>query len=139
MAAEPRPGSEDYFGIRIEPGEQLAERFPQAAVRARLYRLEDDGASDLARRKRSVKDSIASRKDAIARIEARQAGETNLPPRPQEEADRFIAGHQEAIRKLETKKPDVGPAVNIIAPMARRVAREDRRRARKSAKSERQP
>ncbi|ACL42238.1 hypothetical protein Achl_4287 (plasmid) [Pseudarthrobacter chlorophenolicus A6] len=131
MTAKPRPGSEDYFGIRIAPGEQLAERFPQVAVRARLYRLEDDGASDLARRKRSVKDSIASRKDIIARIRKRQAGKTNLPPRPQEEADRTIAAHQEAIRRLEAKKPDVAPAVNIVAPVARRVAREDRRRAKK--------
>jgi hypothetical protein len=81
-----------------------------------------------------VKDSIASRKELIAQIEKRQAGETSLPPRPQEEADRFIAGHQEAIRKLEAKKPDVGPAVNIIAPMTRRVAREDRRRDRKAGR-----
>jgi len=126
------PGPEDYLGIRIAPDEQLAERFPQTAVRARLYRLEDDGASDLARRKRSVKVSISNRKDTIARIRKRQAGETNLPPRPQEEADRYIAAHQEAIRKLEETKPDVGPAVNIVAPTNRRVAREDRRRAKRA-------
>jgi small-conductance mechanosensitive channel len=132
MTASPsRDNNEDYFGIRISPGEQLAERYPQAAVRARLYRLEDDGASDLARRKRSIKESIATRRDTITRIEERQAGKTNLPPRPQEQADQFIAAHREAIRKLEERLADVAPAANIIAPMTRRVAREDRRRARK--------
>ena len=121
-----------YFGIRIAPCEQLAERFPQAAVRARIYQLEDDGASDLARRKRSLKESIANRKLTIAQIEKRQAGKTTLLPRPQEEADRFIAAHRQAIRGLKEQLAAMGPAAPVIAPMARRVAREDRRRAKKT-------
>lgn len=129
MTVNPPPGPEDYFGIRIAAGERLAERFPQAAVRARLYRLEDDGAADLAHRKRATKDRIATRRMLIEKIEQRQAGESRFPPLPQEDADRFIAAHREAIRRLEEQKADVGPAVNIIAPMTRRVAREDRRRA----------
>ncbi|WP_422759186.1 hypothetical protein [Paenarthrobacter sp. C1] len=118
------------FGIHIDEDEPLAERFPQAAVRARLYRLEDDGAADLAHRKRASKDSIATRRELIQRIQA--AGLTKHEPMPQEQADRFIAGHLEAIKKLEEAKPEIGPGVNIIAPMTRRVAREDRRRTRKS-------
>lgn len=132
MTANPPPGPEDYHGIRIAAGENLAERFPQAAVRARLYRLEDDGAADLAHRKRDTKDRIATRRMLITKIEERQAGESRFPPLPQEDADRFIAVHREAISRLEVQKADVGPAVNIVAPMTRRVAREDRRRGRKT-------
>lgn len=128
------PGPINHFGIHIDEDEPLAERFPQAAVRARLYRLEDDGAADLAHRKRAAKDSIATRRELIRRIQDRQAGLTGHEPMPREQADRFIAGHLEAIRKLEEAKPEIGPAVNIIAPMTRRVAREDRRRTRKSGK-----
>lgn len=139
MAVNPPSGPDDYFGIRIAAGENLAERFPQAAVRARLYRLEDDGAADLAHRKRDTKDRIATRRMLIEKIEQRQAGESRFPPLPQEDADRFIAAHLEVIRKLEEQKADVRPAVNIIAPMTRRVAREDRRRARKAETTERKP
>lgn len=138
MSTNPPPGPDDYYGIRIAAGENLAGRFPQAAVRARLYRLEDDGASDLAHRKRSLRESIASRKMVIFRIEQRQAGATDLLPRPQEEADRFIAGHREAIRELKEKLAALGTAAPVIAPMTRRVAREDRRRARKMKSTERQ-
>lgn len=139
MTVNPPPGPDDYYGIRIAAGENLAERFPQAAVRARLYRLEDDGAADLAHRKRDTKDRIATRRMLIEKIEQRQAGESRFPPLPQEDADRFIAAHREVIRKLEEQKAGVRPAVNIIAPMTRRVAREDRRRARKAETTERKP
>lgn len=121
---------EDYHGIRIVSGENLASRFPQAAVRARMYRLEDGGASDLAHRKRSLKESIASRKLSIAQIQNRQAGKTGLPPRPQGEADGLIARHRAAIRELKEKLTDIGTSTPVIAPMTRRVAREDRRRER---------
>jgi small-conductance mechanosensitive channel len=127
----------DYYGIRIAPGENLAARFPQAAVRARMYRLEDDGASDLARRKRSLRESIAARRAIILQIEQRQAGAGKLPPRPQGEAERFIAGHREGIRELKAKLAALAPATPVIAPMTRRVAREDRRRARKTKSTER--
>jgi hypothetical protein len=139
VTVNPLPGPDDYYGIRIAAGENLAERFPQAAVRARLYRLEDDGAADLAHRKRDTKDRIATRRMLIEKIEQRQAGESRFPPLPQEDADRFIAAHREVIRKLEEQKAGVRPAVNIIAPMTRRVAREDRRRARKAGTTERKP
>jgi hypothetical protein len=139
MTVNPPPGPDDYYGIRIAAGENLAERFPQAAVRARLYRLEDGGAADLAHRKRDTKDRIATRRMLIEKIEQRQAGESRFPPLPQEDADRFIAAHREVIRKLEEQKAGVRPAVNIIAPMTRRVAREDRRRARKAETTERKP
>ncbi|HEX9088233.1 MAG TPA: hypothetical protein VF867_11960 [Arthrobacter sp.] len=115
----------------------LADTVKQASRRARIYRLEDDGASDLARRKRSLKESIASRKMIIFRIEQRQAGATGLPPRPGDEAERFIAAHSEAIRDLKEQLAAAGPATAILAPMARRVAREDRRRDRKTRATER--
>ncbi|QOD06018.1 hypothetical protein [Pseudarthrobacter sp. BIM B-2242] len=132
-------GSPYYDNLRAS-GENLADRVKQASRRARLYDLEDDGASDLAQRKRSAKDSIATRRYLIKRIEDRQAGRANLPPRPQEEADNFIAAHLEAIKRLEEAKPEIGPAVNVLAPMTRRVAREDRRRSRRTKKrAEREP
>ncbi|GAA4033168.1 hypothetical protein GCM10023063_15750 [Arthrobacter methylotrophus] len=126
------PEPESYFGIRIEPGENLAGTVKQASRRARIYRLADDGASDLAHRKRSLKESIANRKLLIACIEKRQAGETGQLPRSQEEADRFIAAHREAIRDLKERLAGAAPANPAIAPMTRRVAREDRRRERKA-------
>lgn len=134
--AEPE---KSYYQRLRESGENLAGRVKQASSRAYLYGLEDDGASGLARRKRAVKDAIATRKSIIVQIEKRQAGKTRLLPRPQDEADRVIAAHREAIRRLEEKNPDIGPSVNVIAPMARRVAREDRRRARKTKTTERKP
>jgi hypothetical protein len=125
-----RPASEDYYGIRIAAGEDLSERFPQVAVRARLYRLEDDGASDLARRKRAAKDSAANSRRAIKALQKRQAGEGRLPPMDHDTADRMIAAHRQRIADRESGATTVGPAVNVTAPVARRVAREDRKRRR---------
>jgi len=124
----------DYYGIRIAPGEQLARRFPQVAVRARLYRLEDDGASDLARRKRAAKDRgpdvVERHERAIAAIEKRQRGESALEPVDPKIAEIRIESHRKAIRRHKAGLDEI-PAVNVVAPVARRVAREDRRRARK--------
>lgn len=114
----------------------LAAVVPQAAHRARVYALEDNGAADLAHRKRALRESIAARKRIIFHIEQRQAGATALPPRPQEEAERFLAGHREAIVRLKEKLTTIAPAAPLIAPMTRRVAREDRRRARKNRTSQ---
>jgi hypothetical protein len=121
-----------YMERMRETGENLAVRVPQAAHRARIYDLEDNGASDLAHRKRSLRESIATRKRIIADIQKRQAGGTAFPPRPQAEAEHFVAGHREAISRLKEKLSGLGPSVPLIAPMTRRVAREDRRRARKT-------
>ncbi|BCW71878.1 hypothetical protein [Arthrobacter sp. NicSoilB8] len=134
MTENPPPGPEDYFGIRIAPGESLADRFPQVAVRARMYKLEDDGASDLARRKRAAKDRgpdvVARHAQAIAAIEKRQRGETALDPVSPKIAEIRIESHRRAIRRYKAGL-DVIPAVNVVAPVARRVAREDRRHARR--------
>lgn len=124
------PGQEDNYGIRIAAGEDLSERFPQVAVRARLYRLEDNGASDLARRKRAAKDSAANSRLAIKAIQKRQAGYSRLPPMDQETADAWIAAHRQRIADHESGDTAIGPTVNVTAPVARRVAREDRRRRR---------
>lgn len=113
-----------------EPGTNLADTVKQASRRARIYQLADDGASNLAHQKRSLKESIANRKILIAHIEQRQAGEATLPPRLQSEADRFIVAHRQAIRELKEQLTAISPATPVIAPMTRRVAREDRRRER---------
>lgn len=110
----------------------LADRIKQVSRRARAYKLEDDGASDLARRKRALRESIAHRKLMIADIEKRQAGGSRLPPHDPAFAERVTAAHREAIRDLKEKLAAVGPAGPVIAPVARRVAREDRRRAKKA-------
>jgi hypothetical protein len=124
----------DYFGIRIGPGENLADRFPQVAVRARMYKLEDDGASDLARRKRASKDRgpnvVERHEKAIAAIEKRQRGESTLEPVDPKIAEIRIESHRKAIRRHQAGLDQV-PTVNVLAPVARRVAREDRRRAKK--------
>lgn len=121
-----------YFGIPIAPDENLADRFPQVAVRARMYLLEDDGASDLAHRKRAAKDRgrnvVEHHEQAIAAIEKRQRGESALDPVAPGLAEHRIESHRKAIRRHQTGL-DAVPTVNIVAPVARRVAREDRRRA----------
>lgn len=128
------PQPEDYYGIRIAPGENLVDRFPQVAVRARMYRLEDDGASDLARRKRAAKDRgpnvVERHEKAIAAIEMRQRGESAHEPVDPRIAEIRIESHRKAIRRHKAGLDEL-PAVNIIAPVARRVAREDRRRTKR--------
>jgi hypothetical protein len=128
--------SPSYFGVRIAPGENLAGRFPQVAVRARMYKLEDDGASDLARRKRAAKDrgpNVVERHErAIAAIEKRQRGESALEPVSPKIAEIRIESHRKAIRRHKAGL-DEAPTVNVLAPVARRVAREDRRRAKKTS------
>ncbi|MBG0738777.1 hypothetical protein IV500_05005 [Paeniglutamicibacter antarcticus] len=131
---EPSPGTDAYHSAPIEPDENLADWFPQVAVRARMYRLEDDGASDLARRKRAAKDRgpgvIERHEQAIAAIGKRQRGESALDPVAADIARGRIDAHRKAIRRHEAGLDEV-PTVNLIAPVARRVAREDRRRSRK--------
>lgn len=124
------PEAEDYFGIRIAAGEDLSVRFPQVAVRARLYRLADDGASDRARRRRAAKDSAANSRYAVEAILKRQAGETRFPPLDPKTAARMIEGRRRRIEDYENGSRPNGPSPRIIAPVARRVAREDRRRRR---------
>lgn len=135
MNSSQTPGPDDYSGIRIAPGENLADRFPQVAVRARMYKLEDDGASDLARRKRAAKDRgrnvVERHEKAIAAIEKRQRGESALDPVYPKIAEIRIESHRKAIRRSKAGL-DEAPTVNIVAPVARRVAREDRRRARRN-------
>jgi hypothetical protein len=132
MPKNPPPQPDDYYGIRIAPGENLAGRFPQVAVRARMYKLEDDGASALARRKRAAKDRgkdvVARHEAAITAIEKRQRGETALDPVSPMIAEFRIESHRQAIRRHKAGLDD-NPTVNMVAPVARRVAREDRRRA----------
>lgn len=133
MTGSQQPGPDYHYGVRIAPGENLSTRFPQVAVRARMYKLEDDGASDLARRKRAAKDRgpnvVERREQAIAAIEKRQRGESALDPVASELAARRIEAHRKAIRRHQAGL-DAVPTVNVVAPVARRVAREDRRRER---------
>ncbi len=109
----------------------LAGLVPQAAHRARIYALEDNGAADLAHRKRAIRESIAASREIIFHIEQRQAGAAERPPLPPETAERLLAVHRKAIAERKEKLATIAPAATLIAPMTRRVAREDRRRARK--------
>lgn len=119
---------------RPEAEDNLAATIKQASRRARAYRLADDGASDLARRKRALRESVANRKLAIKDLQGRQAGEEGMSPLDPDMADRILTAHQEAIVELKLRLQDAAPTAGIIAPMTRRVAREDRRRARKEAR-----
>lgn len=69
---------------------------------------------------------------AIAALEKRQAGDSVLSPLQPAVAAKLIVSHRRAIRRHESGLDAVAPAVNIVAPVARRVAREDRRRANKA-------
>lgn len=56
-------------------------------------------------------------------------------PLPAKTAAKMIARQEKAIRRHEAGLDAVSPAVRIIAPMTRRVAREDRRRTRRQERA----
>lgn len=112
----------------------LAVNTPQVAHRARAYKLEDNGASDMAHRKRDLKNSIANSRRTIAGIRDRQNGLSVFPPLDQSSAGFLIAKHHEHIRVCEEKITELRPGSPLIAPVTRRVAREDRRRSRRAKK-----
>ena len=128
-----------YMERMREISGSLAAVVPQAAHRARIYALEDNGAADLAHRKRALRESIANSRTMIFHIEQRQAGADKRPPLPPELAERLLAGHRKAIAERKEKLATIAPAASLIAPMTRRVAREDRRRARKNRTSQEKP
>lgn len=108
----------------------LASQHPQVSTRARVYALQDDGASDRAQSRRSLKNSIASNRAAIARCQASLDGTrpTRLTPTQLTAA---IASCEIRIARFQHELDEMAPPV--IAPVGRRVKREDRRRNRKDA------
>lgn len=113
----------------------LSRSVPQVAHRARAYKLEDNGASDAARRRRQHKEGIATAKSMIRDIIKRQLGQTGLPPMDPDIAGRRLEGWLSRIEELKAKLQAEGASTRMIAPVARRVAREDRRR-RKNASTQ---
>lgn len=121
--------------LGIPADSDMSVSIPQVAHRARAYELEDDGASALAQRRRWAKESIRSSRCFIEQIRLRQAGRTTYPPYPPEEAERLIRGHLDDIMQKREEMRYLRPDSPLIAPVARRVAREDRRRKRRALKS----
>ena len=119
----------------IPPDLDLSADIPQVAHRARAYGLEDNGASDQAHRKRQAKGTIRASKYFISQIRLRQEGRTSSTPYPPEVAERLIQGHLDHISEARQSIRDSRPTTPLIAPVARRVAREDRRRRRRTAKT----
>lgn len=111
-------------------GPDLSRDTPRADRRARLYKLEDDGASEAAERKRRARNAIASAERAIERIHDRQNHLHPLPPMDQYEAGALITRYNGVIRTNREVIDEAGVTSSLIAPMTRRVAREDRRRRR---------
>ncbi len=119
---------------RVDRGPNLAKEVSQAHTRAILYKLKDDGGIKWSRDKRSRKDRRRSLKLEIAEMEKRLNG-------PEE---RVLFGRtirydkvqiQQRIERLRTQLQELNEtsdqgAPRVIAPMPRRVAREDRRRSR---------
>lgn len=115
----------------------LAAEVPQVSRRARAYKLSDDGASEQALLRRYAKNSKANRagasvlehhRAAIERITARQAGPN---PVPEQTAAHWIRNHEKAIRDHLAGRDAPKPAVRVVAPIVRRVQREDRKRTRR--------
>lgn len=127
-----------YKRLGLKPGSDLSKEIPQVANRARAYELEDDGASDLSRRKRCARRSITGYQHGIARIRDRQNGLSVLPPMDAKDAGRLIDNYTARIAELREQIAETGPATPLVAPVARRVAREDRRRRRAELKQNRQ-
>lgn len=117
----------------LEPN--LAKEIPQAHRRAHAYELKDDGGIKWSRDRRARKNNRRNLKLAIAEMERRLAG-----PEQKTVNGRTIAYDKDEIRvRLERlhaalreldETSDLGTP-RVIAPMTRRVAREDRRRSKK--------
>lgn len=112
------------------PGPDLSVSIPRADRRARAYKLEDNGASDIALRKRNARDAIASAQRSIQRIRDRQNRIHPLPPMDQSDAGPLISRYNDIIRTNREVLEEAEASSALIAPMTRRVAREDRRRRR---------
>lgn len=118
----------------------LARTMPQAAHRARAYNLEDNGASDLAHKRRnfknrsskSVQEQIEAERSLIERYKKRLSNPNDVCPSAT--IERWIAASEKRIRSLESGREELRPDATLIAPMTRRVAREDRKRAKKTKK-----
>lgn len=124
-----------------ETERNLVKEIKRIDFRARAYKLSDDGASDQARKRRFAKDAKSNGQDpssvgyhnsaieAIRRIQSKP----QTSERFREVSEVWIARHEQAIRQLESlDNPEliVKPTVRVVAPVARRVRREDRRRTR---------
>jgi hypothetical protein len=122
-----------------ETERNLVKEIKRIDFRARAYKLSDDGASDQARKRRFAKDaksngrdpsSIEYHKKAIAALRKVQ-DKPETVERFREVSEVWIARHEQEIRQLESlDSPEliVKPTVRVVAPIARRVRREDRRR-----------
>lgn len=118
--------------------DDLSASMPQVSHRARAYKLEDNGASDAAHLRRQHKEGIGTARNMIREINKRQAGQSGRPPLDPDDAEEALRRWQERIDMLKQKLQDERPAARIIAPVARRVAREDRRRRRIELKHKKQ-
>lgn len=105
----------------------LASQFAQVSTRARVYKLEDDGASELARRKRTIKNRRRHAREVLAALAERQEGRSRFPPLDDERAAVLRQRWEAVIEEV----PETVDGGSLIAPVRRRVAREDRRRRRR--------
>ncbi|MCU6481932.1 hypothetical protein [Arthrobacter sp. A2-55] len=111
----------------VARGQSLVNRVKRADQRAHLYDLEDDGASALAQTKRRLKGAIATRRAIIAELRTgKAAAARGLVRDPMLVADQIMK-HEARIIELRAALDSL-PAPGVLAPMTRRVAREDRRR-----------
>lgn len=117
----------------------LIKEIKRIDFRARAYKLADDGASAQAQKRRFAKDakangrdpsSIKYHQDTIASLRRAQNKPT-ATERFLEISEAWISRHEQEIRRLESiDRPEliIKPTVRVVAPIARRVRREDRRR-----------
>lgn len=122
-----------------ETERNLVKEIKRIDFRARAYKLSDDGASDQARKRRFAKEAKANGRDAssveyhkkaIAAIRRAQEN-PNVSEAIRKNYELWISRHEQEIRQLEsldTPELVTKPAVRVVAPIARRVRREDRRR-----------
>lgn len=113
----------------------LAKEIPQAHRRAHAYGLKDDGGIKWSRDRRARKNRRRNLKLAIAEMERRLAGpeQKTIHGRTivydKDEIRARLERLHAALRELDETSGQGTP--RVIAPMTRRVAREDRRRSKK--------
>lgn len=110
-----------------------SQRIPQVSTRARVYKLSDDGASDLALTKRHHRNNRGNLKALAEHLEQQLESGVFSYRSTREQVQARLENVKRSLEHSKESPDSYGPTPTIVAPITRRVSREDRRR-RKAAR-----
>lgn len=111
-----------------------SQRVPQVSSRARVYKLSDDGASDLALTKRYHRDNRANLKALAEHLEQQLESGKFSHRSTREQVQARLENVKRSIERSKESPDSFGPTPTIVAPITRRVRREDKKRRKASRK-----